>query len=152
MITEIRENDGPMDAIDERLLSLLEADARASITALAGRLQLARSTVQDRLSRLERSGVIRGYTIRRADGRAARLIRAQVMLSVDPKLSDRIAADLKALPELKRLVTVSGEFDLIAEIAAETTERLDALLDHIGRIRGIQRTMSSIILSVKAER
>lgn len=141
-----------MDTTDEKLLTLLEADARTSVTALAAKLKLARSTVQDRLHRLERAGEIRGYTIRRADGRSARLIRAQAMLSVDPKLSDRIVADLKALPELKRLVTISGEFDLIAEIAAETTERLDTLLDHIGRLRGVQRTMSSIVLSVKAER
>lgn len=141
-----------MDSTDEHLLTLLEADARISVTALAARLKLARSTVQDRLNRLERSGVIRGYTIRRADDRTTRLIRAQAMLSIDPKLSERIVADLKALPELKRLVTISGEFDLIAEIAAETTERLDTLLDHIGRLKGVQRTMSSIVLSVKAER
>lgn len=141
-----------MDATDQRLLELLETDARASVTALGARLGLARSTVQDRIARLERSGEIRGYTIRRADPRAARLIRAHVMLSVDPKLQDRIVADLKALPELKRLVTVSGEFDLIAELAAETTERLDTLLDHIGRLKGVLRTMSSIVLSVKAER
>lgn len=141
-----------MDATDLQLLDLLEADGRSSVTALAERLRLARSTVQDRLNRLERSGEIRGYTIRRADARFARLIRAHVMLSVDPKLSDRIVADLKALHELKRLVTVSGEFDLIAEIAAETTERLDALLDHVGRLKGVQRTMSSIVLSVKADR
>ncbi|MCC6921326.1 MAG: Lrp/AsnC family transcriptional regulator [Alphaproteobacteria bacterium] len=141
-----------MDATDQRLLDLLEADARASVTALSEQLRLARSTVQDRIARLEASGEIRGYTIRRADPRAARLIRAHVMLSVDPKLQDRVVADLKALPELKRLATVSGEFDLIAELAADTTERLDTLLDHIGRLKGIQRTMSSIVLSVKAER
>lgn len=141
-----------MDQTDLALLDLLEADARESVTGLAGKLRLARSTVQDRLARLERSGEIRGYTIRRADRAGSRRIRAQVMLSVDPKQSDRIVADLKALPELKRLVTVSGEFDLSAEIAADTTERLDTLLDHIGRLKGVQRTMSSIVLSVKAER
>lgn len=141
-----------MDHTDLALLDLLEADARESVTGLASRLKLARSTVQDRLARLEKSGEIRGYTIRRADHAGTRRIRAQVMLSVDPKLSDRIVADLKALPELKRLVTVSGEFDLSAEVAADTTERLDAILDHIGRMKGVQRTMSSIVLSVKAER
>ena len=140
------------DQIDNRLLDLLETDARASITDLASKLGLARSTVQDRMARLERAGEIRGYTIRRADARSARQIRAQVMLSVDAKLQDRVGADLKALPELKRLVTISGEFDLIAELAADTTERLDTLLDHIGRLKGVQRTMSSIVLSVKAER
>ncbi len=140
-----------MDATDAALIGLLEADARASVTDLARKLRLARSTVQDRMARLERSGEIAGYTIRR--GRAAgRAIRAHVMLSVDPKTQERTVAELKALPELKRLVTVSGEFDLIAEIAAPTTEALDAALDAIGRLKGVVRTMSSIVLSVKAER
>lgn len=141
-----------MDEVDQRLLDLLEADARMSVTALGQRLDLARSTVQDRIARLERSGAVGGYTIRRGDRTARRLIRAHVMLSIDPKSQDRIVADLKALPELKRLVTIAGEFDLIAELGAETTDRLDHLLDHIGRLKGIQRTLSSIILSVKAER
>lgn len=141
-----------MDDTDHRIMDMMEGNARLSVSAMASRLGVARSTVQDRVSRLERSGAIRGYTIRRSDPATARLIRAHVMLSVDPKLADRVVADLKALPELKRLVTISGEFDLIAEIASETTERLDHLLDHVGRLRGIQRTMSSIVLSVKAER
>ncbi len=104
------------------------------------------------MRRLESDGAIGGYTIRRGDAATRRLIRAHVMLSADPKHAERVAADLKALPELRRLMTVSGAFDLSAEIAAETTERLDALLDHIGRLRGVVRTMTSIVLTVKVER
>jgi DNA-binding Lrp family transcriptional regulator len=140
-----------MDATDTKLLALLEADARAPVAELARKLKLARSTVQDRLARLERSGEIAGYTIRRK-ARAGRAIRAQVMLTVDPKQADRIVADLKAMAVLRRLVTVSGAFDLMAEIAAETTEALDDALDEIGRLKGVQKTMSSVVLSVKAER
>jgi DNA-binding Lrp family transcriptional regulator len=139
------------DETDTALLAALEANARMPVSELAARLGLARSTVQDRIARLERSGDIGGYTIRRKRG-DKRAIRAHVMLSVEPKLADGIVRSLKALPELRRLVTVSGAFDMIAEIAAETTERLDAALDEIGRTKGVQRTMSSVVLSVKAER
>jgi DNA-binding Lrp family transcriptional regulator len=140
-----------LDSTDTKLLALLEADARAPVAELARKLKLARSTVQDRLARLGRSGEIAGYTIRRKAS-SGRAIRAQVMLTVDPKQAERIVADLKALAVLRRLVTVSGAFDLMAEIAADTTEALDDALDEIGRLKGVQKTMSSVVLSVKAER
>lgn len=137
---------------DQALLDLLEANARLSVTDLARKLRLARSTVQDRLTRLEKSGAIAGYTIRRGPGGGARPMRAHVMLSVDAKLAQRSVAELKAMPALRRLVTVSGEYDLIAEVTARDTEALDAALDQIGRLPGVKRTLSSIVLSVKAER
>ena len=137
---------------DRRLLNLLSANAREGVSALARKLGLARSTVQERMSRLERQGVIAGYTIRLGRETAERQIAAHVMLSIDPKQSDRIVAELKRMPELRSLSAVSGAYDLIAVIAAETTKRIDELLDAIGKIPGIARTTSSIILSTKFER
>ena len=49
---------------DELLLSLLRVDARASTAEIARRLSLSRTTVQNRITRLEQEGVIRGYTVR----------------------------------------------------------------------------------------
>ena len=53
-----------VDALDTRIFDLLVEDARQSVTALAQRLRVARSTVQERIRRLERSGVVAGYTVR----------------------------------------------------------------------------------------
>ncbi|MCK5574732.1 MAG: Lrp/AsnC family transcriptional regulator, partial [Sphingomonadales bacterium] len=55
---------GPMDATDQKLLSLLRENARASTSALARDLGLSRSTVQDRINRLEKRGIVAGYTVR----------------------------------------------------------------------------------------
>ena len=141
-----------LSPIDRRLLNLLSANAREGVSALARKLGLARSTVQERIAKLERQGVIAGYTIRLSRETAERQIAAHVMLSIDPKQSDRIVAELKRMPELRSLSAVSGAYDLIAVIAAETTKRIDELLDAIGKIPGIARTTSSIILSTKFER
>jgi DNA-binding Lrp family transcriptional regulator len=141
-----------LDDIDRKLLSHLRTDARESVSALARKLDLARSTVQERIARLERTGIIAGYTIRSGEDFAERQIAAHVMISVDPKMAASVTADLKKMPEVRSLAAISGTFDMMAEVAAETTAKIDAILDAIGHLKGVQKTMSSIVLSVKFER
>ncbi len=141
-----------LDDTDRKLLNLLRADARESVSALARKLDLARSTVQERIARLERTSIISGYTIRSGEDFAERQIAAHVMISVDPKMAASVTADLKKMPEVRSLAAISGTFDMMAEVAAETTAKIDSILDAIGRLKGVQKTMSSIVLSVKFER
>jgi DNA-binding Lrp family transcriptional regulator len=141
-----------LDQTDRDLLALLRIDAREPVSSLARKLDLARSTVQERIARLEKSGVIAGYTIRSGEDFAERQILAHVMISVDPKMAASLTADLKKMPEVRSLAAISGTFDMMAEVAAETTARIDAVLDAIGHLKGVQKTMSSIVLSVKFER
>jgi len=141
-----------LDEIDRALLGLLAADAREPAASLARKLGIARSTLQDRIERLERDGVIAGYTLRLGADAAGDLITAYVMLSVNPKLSDRVVRALRAIPELRALHAVSGQYDLLARICAETTRRIDEILDRIGHVQGVERTTSSIVLSTKFER
>jgi DNA-binding Lrp family transcriptional regulator len=140
-----------MKDTDSKLLALLRANAREPTASLARKLGRARSTVQERIARLERDGVIKGYTIRVADGSASTL-RAVVMISTDPKQADRVAVELKKMPEVRSLAALSGSYDLIAMIETETPARIDVLLDRIGRAPGVARTVSSIILSEKFSR
>lgn len=141
-----------MDDLDRLLLSLLETDAREPTASLARKLGVSRTTVQDRIRRLEREGVVAGYTVRLGSRHQEERITAYVMLSVNPKLASRVVHALKALPELRRLHAVSGVYDLLAEISAESTRRIDEVLDTIGATPGIERTTSSIVLSTKLER
>jgi len=137
---------------DARLLTLLRANAREPTASLARKLGLARSTVQERIARLEREGAIRGYTVRLSDAAESGKLRAIVMIETDPKRADRVGAELKRMPEVRSLVAVAGSYDLIATVEAETTMRIDALLDRIGRTAGVARTVSSIVLSEKFSR
>lgn len=141
-----------MDDIDRKLIVLLQADAREPTSSLARKLGLSRSTVQDRMIRLEQRKIVGGYTIRFNEDYGRRRIRAHVMISLNPKFSDRITHALKQMLAVKSLHAVSGQYDLIAILEADTTEEIDASLDEIGRIPGIEKTMSSIVLSTKLER
>jgi len=141
-----------LDALDERLLSLLRENARQPIANLARVLKLSRASVYARLSRLERRGPIQGYTVKLRADYNRRLIRAHVMIKVLPKLSRATEQQLAAMPALTALYTVSGEHDLIAFVEAEDVGRLDALIDEIGSLEGVEKTTSSILLSSKIQR
>jgi DNA-binding Lrp family transcriptional regulator len=137
---------------DSRLIALLKANAREPVASLARKLNLARSTVQERIARLEREGVIRGYTAILSEESEARRLRAVVMIAADPRQADRIGAELKRMPEVRALSAVSGAYDMMAIVEAETPARMDAMLDRIGKASGVARTVSSIILSEKFSR
>lgn len=141
-----------MRETDSRLLALLRANAREPVASLARKLNLARSTVQERIARLERDGVIKGYTVVASDEFEARRLRAVVMMAADPRQADRIGAELKRMPEVRTLSAVSGSHDMMAIVEAETPARMDAVLDRIGKAAGVARTLSSIILSEKFSR
>ena len=109
---------------DEALLSLLREDARASTAELARKLGLSRTTVQNRIARLEAEGVIRGYTVRLDDERERLRIRAHIMLTVRPKQMPAVVRVLQAMPEVRVLYSISGGHDLIALAATATVGAL----------------------------
>ena len=137
---------------DAKLIALLKANAREPTASLARKLGLARSTVQERMARLEREGLIKGYTVRLSDEAESRRLQAIVMIAADPKQADRAAAELKRMSEVRSLFAVSGAFDMAAMVEADTPAKMDAALDRIGRAHGVARTVSSIILSEKFSR
>lgn len=137
---------------DQQLLSLLRENARASTAEIARRLGLSRTTIQSRIERLERDGVISGYTVRVHDEYERGLVRAHIMIAVQPKQMTSVVTALRAMSELRSLHSVSGGYDLIAIGAVSAVGEMDVLTDRIGAIDGVARTTSSIVLSTKFER
>lgn len=142
----------PKDALDRDLITLLQANARESTANLARKLGVARTTVVARLARLERDGVIVGYTVRLGLDDQRPQVRAHVGITLQPKRARDVTAQLQKLPELLQLSSVSGEFDCIAILRADSTARLDALLDQIGEIDGVMKTTTSVVLAVRVDR
>jgi DNA-binding Lrp family transcriptional regulator len=142
----------PLDELDRRLISLLQADARTPPADLARRLGVARTTVLARLQRLERQGVIVGYTVRLAQDEGPQAVEAFVGISTQPRTARDVTLRLAAIPELRQLLSVSGEFDYIALLRTESTARLDVLLDEIGAIDGVLRTTTSVVLARRLDR
>ncbi len=137
---------------DERLLAMLRQDARASVSDLARSLNLSRSTVQTRIARLEQLGVIKGYSVQFGDSFTRNLVSAHVSIKVKQKLTTKTNLELKQISQITDLYAISGEYDLIAVVQAQSTEQLSHLLDEIGNLEGVERTNSSVILETKFRR
>jgi DNA-binding Lrp family transcriptional regulator len=141
-----------LDATDHMLLNLLRENARTSTAELARGLGLSRTTVQSRIERLERTGVVAGYTVKLADEVERGLVRTFVLITLAPKQTQVIQSALRRIPEVRTLHSVSGPFDLLAIVAASSIGELDAVIDRIGELEGVERTTSAIVLSTRIER
>jgi len=74
------------------------------------------------------------------------------MITVAPKLSGAVEEALRRIPQVRQLHSVSGPFDLIALVAERSIGDLEQLLDRIGRLEGVERTTSAIVMSTKLTR
>jgi DNA-binding Lrp family transcriptional regulator len=141
-----------LDSTDQALLTSLRDNSRASTSELARKLGMSRSTVQSRLNRLQESGVITGFTLQLGENYAADRIRAHVLIELDQKLTGQAEIELKKLNKVNAVYAISGAYDMIATVEADSTGELSRLLDEIAGLECITRTNSSVILETKFER
>ena len=141
-----------LDDKDRQLLGLLRQDARLATASLARELGVARTTVVARLKRLMQTGVISGYTVRLNSELRKRVLRVHALLSIDAKKGDAVVNALREIVQVRAVFAISGALDFLALIEAETTEEIDRVLDAIGLIQGVEKTQSSLVLSVKFDR
>ncbi|MBI1172176.1 AsnC family transcriptional regulator [bacterium] len=141
-----------MDDLDRSIIALLSADARTSVATLARKLKVARSTIQARLERMETGGLIAGYTLKLGEEARQGRLRASVLLSIEPRAQAAVLSRLKSIPEVERVFTTSGRFDLLLQVAAPNTSVLDGVLDQIGAMTGVKSSESLIHLSTRIDR
>jgi DNA-binding Lrp family transcriptional regulator len=136
-----------IDDTDRELLALLRQDARMPVATLAARLKVARGTVQNRMKRLERDGVIVGYTVRVKPQAEAHRIRALMTIVVEGNRGAEVLHALRGHPNVIGLHSTNGRWDLIAELRADSLEAFDRVLGNIRLIDGIASTETSLLLS-----
>jgi DNA-binding Lrp family transcriptional regulator len=138
-----------VDELDLALLRVLATDARQSQRALARAIEMSAPAVADRLARMERSGVIRGY---RVDIDWAALgypvvVYVAVTAGAGMDLSE-IIKTLRALPEAEDMSVVTGGLDLLVRLRVRDHAHLrELLLTEIFTINGVQRTETFLSLA-----
>lgn len=141
-----------LDKLDEGILGLLRINARMPVSAIAQELKTSRSTVQDRLRKLEERGTIKGYSVNLSDAVNSNKIKAYTSISNEPQKSSIIVAELKAIRQVNSIYSVSGKYDLMVETETENPTEMDAVLDKLAEIPGVLRTETSLVLSTRLQR
>lgn len=137
---------GRLDAVDRQLLSLLQSDGRMPAAALARQVGVSRGTVQNRLDRLVSEGVVLGFGVRLA-GAAGAAVRA--MMTIEVRSSDvrAVVSALRRMPEVGRVCSTNGRWDLVAEIATPDLGALDRVLTGIRALPAVAASETSILLA-----
>ncbi len=138
-----------MDKTDERLIAALRHDARASLSELAIRLGLSRTTVRARIEKLIRNGDIVGFTVVLKTDTLRDPVRALMMIGIEGRGAGRITRQLQGLPEVRAIHSTNGRWDLIVELGTETLEDLDAALTRIRNLEGISTSETNLLLSTR---
>ncbi|WP_234685944.1 Lrp/AsnC family transcriptional regulator [Bradyrhizobium monzae] len=137
---------------DRQLLALLQQNAREPIASLARQLGVSRTTLQERIKRLEANGVIDGYALRLGKCLKQDAIHCFTLAAVDHKCDAEVGGQLKAIPAVQTVYVIAGSWDLIIHIVAGTLEQLSAELTRLNQISGIMRAVSHIIIGTKFDR
>lgn len=130
-----------MDKFDQQILQLLSENARRSVAAIGEQIGLSRTAVNERIKKLEQSGVIQGYTLRQRAVDNGSLICAYFELTFRPFDVDAVRAAICSISAVKQAHALSGETDLMVYVEADSMAKLNqvrqqlAELDHLDKLQ-----------------
>lgn len=141
----------PLDDVDRELLNLLQADARSTLAELASRVSLSAPAVKRRIDRLERQGVIRGYTVVVDHAQLGFPVQAFSELRFAGTIGvDEIAAIAHGIPEVEVVYTTAGDPDALALLRVRDVEDLKRVIDLIRRRGAGTKTLMVVGTSTAA--
>ena len=136
------------DPLDARIIELFADEPRVGVLEASRRLGVARATVQARLDRLRRDGIVTGFGPDVDPAALGYDVTAFVTLEIrQPGGHDPVAARLSTIPEVLEAHTITGPGDMLCRIVARTNADLQRVIDAIVDVTGVVRASSVIALA-----
>ena len=136
-----------MNNLDASIIALLKRNARMSVTQMSHELTVSRVTIDSHIKKMETSGVITGYTVTLGAEEFRHNVSGWIMINVLANEEENIITKMISMPEITRLHTTNGRWDLAAEIQTSTLEAFDTAISRLRQIPGIKDTDTSLLLS-----
>jgi len=138
------------DSIDRKILDELQANGRLSIVELANRVNLTKTPCSQRVRRLERSGVIRGYSAKvdpvEVGLNHVTIVHVNMMRTVDNSLNDFNDA-VKQIPEVQTCMMIAGSFDYMLKVRTRDIAHFRELLgEKISKLPNVMQTHSFAVM------
>jgi len=137
----------PVDELDAALIDLFGDEPRVGVLEASRRLGVARGTVQARLDRLQRSGVIRGWGPEVDPASLGYVVTAFVTLEISQRGHRSIEDALAVIPEVLEAHTITGSGDMLIRIVARDNPDLQRVVDDVLEIAGVERSSMVIALA-----
>ncbi len=136
-----------VDALDAQLIVLLAAEPRIGVLEASRRLSVARGTVQARLDRLRRRGVIRGFGPDIDTTALGYSVTAFATLEIRQGRGRDVSGHLAGIPEVLEVHTITGPGDMLCRVVGRDNVDLQRVIDTVVDFDGIVRTSTVIALS-----
>lgn len=141
------------DAIDLRILDLLQENCKQPLAQIGEKVGLTASTVMERIHKLEQAGVITGYAAQVDARRVGKDVCAFIGVSINhPEAIAAFEREIGRIDEVLDCHHVTGEHTLLLKVKTENTQTLEQLLDGMRSIDGVTRTETMVVLSTHTER
>ena len=135
-----------LDSTDQALLAVLRSTARLAVVDIAKTLGVSRATVQNRMRKLEKNGVVLGYTVTIRPDVEEYPVRALMSIRVLSRQESRLIEGLRGNPNVTSVHHTTGRWDLIAEIHTDTLANFNTIVSNIRQLDGIEATETSLLL------
>lgn len=133
-----------LDKIDEKIISILKADARKAFVEIAQEVGLSESAVRRRVKNLVENGAIKKFTIEMG---VSNKTSAITLISVSPSTdTSKVSERLKSLKGVDVVYEITGQYDIVAIVSAPTIAEINKCIDDVRRIDGVDDTNTVIIL------
>jgi DNA-binding Lrp family transcriptional regulator len=135
-----------------RLTAMLLSNARQSTADLARALGVARSTVHQRITKLEQEGSIVGYTTLLSPPVAERWTKAIMLLAIRQSETERVVEEIRSVPEVKLCMALCGRYDFLLTLETDDFEQAQAVFERLRRIAGVRESWFEVVKSTKFDR
>jgi DNA-binding Lrp family transcriptional regulator len=136
-----------IDPLDARLLLLLNDEPRLGVLECSRQLGVARGTVQARLDRLERRGVLRGFPPALDLAALGYSLTAFAVVEIAQGRRNEVASRLEAIDEVCEVHATTGQGDLLVRMVAKSNADLQRVIDNVVDVQWVERTSTSIALT-----
>ncbi len=141
-----------IDAVDRKLLGLLQENAQIKYAELGERLNLSAPAIHDRVKKLKAAGVLRGYTIAVDSAALGYGLCALVSVRLWRCNCEDVVPHLMHHPEIEECHSVAGQSCIILKVRTENTKTLETMLNALRRIEGVESTETTVVLSTYIDR
>jgi DNA-binding Lrp family transcriptional regulator len=138
-----------LDDKDRILVAALRKNARESLVGLARSVGLSRSATQERMRRLEREKIIKGYTIELASEHDP-AVRAMIAVTFEPGFRcKQVVPRLAGIPEIVACHSLTGSIDLMVVVACDSNAALNRIRDIVAAVPGVATATTHIVLATE---
>lgn len=136
----------PLDEKDLQILHELELDSSRSIREIAEKLGMPRTTVQERIAKMRKRGVIRRFTVKVDYSKIGKPVTAFILISFMPGpyvSQKKLAHQIAMLPDVQEVHLISGEWDILVKVRGASMEEIgDLVIEKLRTMEGVARTVT----------